>query len=339
MVSSHDVARMAGVSQSTVSRVLSNSNLVRAATRDRVLKAAEQVGYQPNAMARAMRTRRTNSIGIVVSRINNPFYPQIVQLIGKALAEIDLKMTLWDSEGAGERGAVEAAKAGSIDGLIFTTATSDSKPLKAAISSKIPLVLVNRVVESLDCDQVSSANYQSGRMVAHHLLSLGHRAMALLGGPLDASTSREREAGFTDDLKQAGFPLRPDFFQRGPFSYDTGFDSVARLVKNNPKQVLPTAVFCVNDLIAFGALDAAKAHHLQIPAQFSVVGHDDIEMAEWRAFDLTTVRQPLLEIVDTALSLLRMRIKNPSRPTEAHRFSSQLILRQSSGEMQEVDVT
>ena len=330
MVTSHDVAHVAGVSQSTVSRVLSNSPGVRAATRERVLMALEKTGYAPNALARAMRTQRANSIGVVVSRISNPFYPQIVRQLGKSLAGRGLGMTVWNSEGDGERNAVEAVRGGSIDGLIFTTATADSEPLREAIAVGAPLVLVNRVVENLDCDQVASANHEAGSMVADHFLRNGHRKIGLISGPLSASTSNEREAGFTQYLKEAGFPLRPEFIHRGDFEYRTGYEAVQRWFGSGSNMNFPTAIFCVNDLIAFGALDAARFLKIEVPRELSVVGHDDIEMAEWQAFGLTTVRQPLEKIIDTALELLASQFNDPDRPKKIHRFQSQLVLRRSS---------
>lgn len=338
MVTSHDVARAAGVSQTTVSRVLSNSPGVRSSTKDRVLVALKQVGYAPNAVARAMRTQRTNAIGVVVSRISNPFYPQIVRQLGKSLADRGLSMTLWNSEGDGEKRAVEAVRGGSIDGLIFTTATADSEPLQEAIAVKAPVVLVNRVVEHLDCNQVASSNHQSGSMVANYFLQKGHRQIGLVVGPSTASTSREREAGFTQFLKEAGYPLRPDFIHRGDFEYSTGYDAVRQWFGSASNAVSPTALFCVNDLIAFGALDAAKLMNIEVPGQLSVVGHDDIEMSEWQAFSLSTVRQPLSLIIDTALELLTSQFIEPSRPKEIHRFPSQLVLRRSSEAASPVEV-
>lgn len=333
MVTSHDVARVAGVSQTTVSRVLSNSPDVRPATKERVLIALQKTGYAPNAVARAMRTQRTNSVGVVISRISNPFYPEIVLQLGKSLADRGLGMTVWNSEGDGERKAVEAVRGGSIDGLIFASATADSEPLQEAIAVKAPLVLVNRVVENLDCDQVASTNHQSGSLVAEHFFQKGHRQIGLVSGPSSASTSSEREAGFAQYLKEAGCPLRPELIHRGDFAYSTGYDAVHRWFTSVPNASAPTAIFCVNDLIALGALDAARFLKIEVPQQLSVVGHDDIAMAEWEAFGLTTVRQPLEIIIDTALELLTSQFDDPDRPKNIHRFPSQLVLRRSSADL------
>lgn len=330
MVTSHDVARVAGVSQTTVSRVLSNSPNVRPETRARVREALQQTGYAPNAMARAMRTHRTDTIGVVVARITNPFYPQIVRQLSRGLGVLGLHMTLWDSEGPGEESAVEAIRQGLIDGLIFTTATAESRPLQEAIAIRAPVVLVNRVVEGLACDQVSNENHQAGRIVASYLLQAGHTQLGLVAGPDDASTSREREAGFIERLEEAAVPLRAEFIFRGDFDHRTGYEAVRAWFDTGSALSPPSAIFCVNDLIAFGALDGARSLNLHVPQNLWVVGHDDIEMAQWEAFSLSTVRQRVDQMVETALELLVARIQDPDRPTQFHRFPCELVLRGST---------
>lgn len=330
MVTSHDVARVAGVSQTTVSRVLSDSPNVRPETRARVQEALRETGYAPNAMARAMRTHRTGTVGVVVARITNPFYPQIVRQLGHGLGALGLRMTLWDAEGPGEQSAVEAIRQGLVDGLIFTTATAESNPLQEAIALRAPVVLVNRVVEGLACDQVTNENHQAGRMVASYLLQAGHTQVGLVAGPDDASTSREREAGFIERLEESAVPLRPEFVFRGDFGHSTGYKAVRVWFNTGSELSPPTAIFCVNDLIAFGALDGARSLNIDVPHDLSVVGHDDIEMASWEAFSLSTIRQRVDRMVETALELLVARIQDPDRAPQFHRFPCELILRGST---------
>lgn len=330
MVTSHDVARVAGVSQTTVSRVLSDSPNVRPGTRARVEEALRETGYALNAVARAMRTNRTGTVGVVVARITNPFYPQIVRELGRGLDALGLRMTLWDAEGPGEQSAVEAIRQGLVDGLIFTTATAASKPLQEAIALNAPVVLVNRVVEDLDCDQVTNENHQAGRTVADYLLEAGHSRLGLIAGPDDASTSLEREAGFRERLVEASVPLPATFVHRGDFDHRTGHQAVRSWFDPDAKATAPSAVFCVNDLIAFGALDGARSRGIDVPRELSVVGHDDIEMARWEAFSLSTIRQRIDEMVGTALELLVARIQDPDRPPQFHRFPCELVLRGST---------
>ena len=174
MVTSRDIARLAGVSQATVSRVLQDSPRVSPETRRRVLQVLEEMNFAPDARARAMVTKRTGNVGVVVDDITNPFYPEVVEALGRTLDERGLRMMLWDAVGAGEQGAVEAIRQRLVDGVVFTTATSSSTALANAAELGLPLVLFNRSVPDVDCDQVVSDNRAGGRLVADHLADLGH---------------------------------------------------------------------------------------------------------------------------------------------------------------------
>jgi LacI family transcriptional regulator len=322
VVTSRDVARVAGVSQATVSRVLQGSPNVTGHTRARVLRALEETGYTPNVLARAMKTRRTGTIGVVVASITNPFYPEILEVLTERLAEVGRRMILW-STGPGEASAIEAIRQGLVDGVVFTAVTAESAPLAAALAQDAPVVLVNRGIHGVDCDQVTSDNVEGGRAVARYLAAGGHAHPALIGGPLATSTAVEREEGFRAEL--AGLP--PERFRRGDFSHAAGHAAMTSLLSTASP---PTAVFCVNDLTAFGALDAARALGVRVPEDLWLVGYDDVDMASWEAFDLTTVRQPMGEMVAEALALLLARIAEPDRAAVHRRFPSRLIVRGST---------
>jgi LacI family transcriptional regulator len=326
MVTSRDVARVAGVSQATVSRVLSGSDRVGDQTRQRVLDALSSTGYVPNAAARAMRTKRTGSIGVVVSRITNPFYPELLQALGTRLRAVDQQMVLWDAETAGEQSAVDAIRQRIVDGVVFTTAVPGSPALVEALRQGAPIVLVNRSVEGLAADQITSDNVAGGQHVARYFAANGHRACALLCGPRGVSTSDEREAGFRRGLEEAGIALSPHCVVRGDFSHDHGFRALEHLLGEDA----PTAVFCVNDLVAFGAADAARRHGLSVPRDVWLVGYDDITMSSWPAYDLTTVRQPKPEIASLAVNWLLERIERPDLPPRSHRFPAELVVRGST---------
>lgn len=292
------------------------------------MRALAETGYSVNAMARAMRTRRTGTIGIVVTQITNPFYPGLIRILSQQLDALQLRMTVWDAEGTGETSAVTAIREGIVDGVIFTTATRDSTALHEALERRAPVVLLNRVVQGLACDQVTSENYQAGRKVADYLLRAGHRRIALAAGPSDASTSSERAAGFRERLAEAGVPLNPELIRDGDFAYAHGYESARVWFSVGTSH--PTALFCVNDLIAFGAVDGARARGLRIPEDLWVVGHDDIAISSWGAFNLTTVRQPISDMVETALQMLLARIEDPNKEPTFRRFSSELVVRGST---------
>jgi LacI family transcriptional regulator len=327
MVTSRDVARVAGVSQATVSRVLSGGAKVRPGTRDRVLRALETTGYVPNQAARAMRTRRTGSVGVVVGRITNPFYPELLTALSRKLGAVEQRMVLWDSEGPGAQTAVDAIRQRVVDGLVFTTATADLPPLAQALASGSPVVLVNRTLAGISCDQVTSDNDAGGRLVAAYLAGHGHRRLGLLSGPRGISTTDERETGYRAGLREAGLSLPAELVVRGEFHHNDGYEGMRRLLDRDDP---PSAVFCTNDLIAFGARDAARALGVRVPQDVWLVGYDDIPMASWEAFDLTTVRQPIAAMADLAVDLLLARVEDRERPPHTHRLPAELVVRGST---------
>lgn len=326
MATSRDVAKLAGVSQATVSRALTNGT-VSAATRARILEAASQVGYVPNLGARAMKTGRVNTVGVVVADLSNPFYPEILEALTHTLDLAGQKVTLWNSDGPGNNAALGAIHAGSVDGVIFTTVTESSEPLRAALNRHSPVVLINRIVDSLACDQVSSDNSDGGAAVADYFVNNGHSRIAFIGGPSVASTARDRRAGFEHRLAELDTPLDPDKIFTGAFSHDFGFSAATELLASAEP---PTALFCSNDLIALGALDAARTRAVLVPKDLWVVGYDDITMSGWPAFDLTTVHQPSREMAEAGAQALLERIDNPTSPLKTLRFRSHIVVRGST---------
>ena len=328
-VTSRDVARLAGVSQATVSRVLHGSAKVAPATRDRVLSVVEATHYQPNAAAASMRTSRSGTIGVVVNRITNPFYPQLLQALGARLEPHGLRMILWDAAtGPGERAAIEAIEQKRADGLVFTTATANSSALRHAIERQVPIVLINRVVDDQPCDQVDSANEDTAARIARYFADNGHERVGLITAPTRASTAASRIAGFSQEVANLGLHLDERHVVDGDFSYAGGKAALERMLAAGIDP--PTAVFAVNDHSALGALDAAGAAGVAVPEQLWVVGYDDIEMASWDAFQLTTACQPITEMVRVSVELLLARIAVPDAPPVHHRFPGEIVVRRST---------
>ena len=330
VVTSRDVARLAGVSQATVSRVLSGSSTVRPETKQRVSAALETLNYRPNSAARSMRTRRSGAIGVVVANLTNPFFPEIVTAISDKLRQTSHQMVLWDSDRSGPA-AADAITEGVVDGLIFTTATPSAaragSALKAALERGAPIVLVTRGLADLACDQVTGTDFRGGLEVVDYLVYHGHTRLGLIGGPLEASTAADREAGFWKGIQKHGLDTQPVAFCRGDFSYDDGRRSLHDLVTQNPR---PSAIFCVNDLMAFGAIDACRSLGLGVPEDVWVIGYNDISMASWGAYDLTTQRQPLSDMASKAVEFVLERVAQPRLPPRICRFPSHLVVRGST---------
>lgn len=329
MVTSQDVALAAGVSQPTVSRVLSDSPNVKPETRERVLKALRELNYVPDGLARALVTRKTGTVGVVVEDITNPFYPEVVEALCSELAAVDYRMTLWNSGEAGEPGAIDAIRQRMIDGVIFTTATAESVVLKEAVRQGSPVTLLNRHVEGVDCDRVTADNVGGGKLIAEYLLDHGHERIGLISGLSTASTAVERESGFREGLKNRGVELDEPLRRQGDFSHRRSYEAMTELLQ---LPLPPTAVFCANDLSAFGALNAARALGMTVPEDVWVIGFDDIEMASWEAFGLTTVRQPIPEMARVAVEMLMQRLADPDQPLMHREFGSELVIRRSTAQ-------
>ena len=328
-VTSHEVARLAGVSQATVSRVLRDDQRVRPATRERVLRVLAETKYEPNAAARAIRGRRTGSIGVVVARLSYQLYPAMLEAVGAQLARLERRMIVWDAEHGGDQPAVRALRQGIVDGVILTAATAESQFLREVHSPEAPVVLINRTVDSSPADQVSSDNSGGGERVSEYMLRCGRRRIALIGGIPRASTIRDREGGFRAGLARAGIALLPQYYRRSEtFRHASGREAAIRLLELGSP---PDAIFCVNDVLAAGATDGARHLGLKVPDDVWIVGYDDIELASWDAYDLTTVRQPMDEMITCGIELLLGRIAEPGRPAERRCFPNDLVIRGSTG--------
>jgi LacI family transcriptional regulator len=326
---SHEVARLAGVSQATVSRVLRDDPKVRPDTRARVLKVLAETRYEPNAAARAFKTNRAGSIGVVVARLSYQLYPAMLEAIGGQLVRRGLRMIVWDSEHEGDLPAARALRQGIVDGVILTAATSESAFLAEIDAPESPVVLLNRTVAGYPCDQVSSDNLAGGERVAEYMIANGKRRLAMIGGVPRASNIRDRERGFLAGLQSAGIELPPHFILRSDaFSHASGRELSIRLLELGTR---PEAIFCVNDVLALGAMDGARALGLNVPQDLWVVGYDDIELASWGAYDLTTVRQPMDQMITQAIELLIRKIADPHKPAEHSCFPNEMVIRSSTG--------
>lgn len=326
MVTSRDVARYAGVSQTTVSRCL-NGLQVREPNRIRVEQALRDLGYVPNRAARAMRTGQSRTIGVVTARLTNPFYPQLLDALTEAIGEAGFQMALWNSDGPGSLNAAEAVRQGAVDAMVFTTADKVSPPLLAATTSNAPVVFVNRVVPGLDCDRVVSDNAQGGKKLARYFARHGRRRVALISGSSEASTTNQRRDGFLAGAREVGLEVPQGFVVSGEMGHESGVKAMSWLLDQRER---PDAVFCVNDLIALGAFDAARSRGLSIPHECWLAGFDDIEMATWSAYDLTTVRQDLRAMARRAVDVALRRIEHPADAAEEIVLDCEVIVRGST---------
>jgi LacI family transcriptional regulator len=325
-VTSRDVAIELGVSQSTVSRALRGDPRVAPATQVLVAEAARRMNYIPNVAARSLITARTQTVGVIVADIANPFYPQIVDSLHDELGLSGYRMVLLHERADGRRGELVPQLQGrSVDGLIFTSATLDSDAVDWFSDRGVPAVLLNRDIDGAAVDRVLSDTRMGGALAAELLARLGHRRIGLIAGPPNTSTSRDRARGFLDALERLGVPTCPELHRNGEFTYESGHQW-ARDLLTLPDP--PSALFCGNDVMAFGALDAARRLGVSVPDQLSVVGYDDIDMAAWAAFDLSTINQPLASMAKAAARMMVSRIESDSQlEPRTQVFPASVVLR------------
>lgn len=320
---SHDVALAAGVSQPTVSRALRGDPSVAEETRQRVLDTAQALGYVPSERGRSLSTRRSGRIGVVVEDLGNPFYFELLDALHDRLERSDHRMVVL-TPGRGDPERLERLVDGSTDGVVLTTTLLNSELPARLLDRHFPFVLLNRIVDGVAADSCSVANIDGAATIAAALVRHRHHSIGAIFGPANTSTGRDREIGFRQELHKHGIVLGPESTRRGPFAHETGHRAIRELLADRPR---PTAVFCANDVIAIGALNAARALDIRVPDELSIVGFDDIAMAAWEVFKLTTVRQDLQEMCKTAIDLLLARITRPDRPPQQHVLQARLVRR------------
>jgi len=304
MVTSIDVARLAGVSQATVSRVLSGHPAVKSDTRERVLEAMKASSYRPNLAARSMKTSRIGTIGVVVARLTNPLYPELLLHLGAALQGHDRQMLVWHSESGGEEAAVAAARQGLVDGVVFAATTSASLPAVQETAKRVPVVLVHRSLKGADVDLVEVDNAGGTRLVVDMFLRAGKKRPAIVAGERIISTVRVREDAYLAAAKK-NWSQPVAQFRVTHASYEEGFRIGQEIAG---QRTPPDCVFCVNDVIALGCLDGIKASGMRVPKDVWLAGFDDVAMASWSSFQLTTVHQPLKDMAKAAVDRLLLRL-------------------------------
>jgi DNA-binding LacI/PurR family transcriptional regulator len=302
----HDVARRAGVSQSAVSRAFTEGASVAPATRERILAAARELGYRPNAIARTLITRRSRIVGLVMGYLENQFYPLVIERLSQALQRDGFHVLLFISETPDANAILADILQYQVDGIVMASTTLSSALAQDCAEAGIPVVLFNRVAQlgamgRFATSAVTSQNREGGRLVGDMLARTGHRRIAWLAGPENASTSLEREAGLREALDDAGLPLHARAI--GHYDFAEARRAVLELFRDPADR--PDALFAANDHMAIAALETLRRElGLRVPEEVSVVGFDNVPQAGWPSFDLTTVQQDVDRMVEATRGLL-----------------------------------
>ncbi|HBY92559.1 MAG: LacI family transcriptional regulator [Ardenticatenaceae bacterium] len=328
MATVKDVARRAGVSTATVSRVLNNKGQVSATARAKVLAAVEALNFKPSRVARNLRVRRTQLIGLIISDIQNPFFAWVTRGVEDAAYQNGYSLILCNSneDPTRERMYLEVMHAEEVAGVILAT-TQDTGHDRTLLCGPIPTVAVDRTIDDLEIDTVVVDNVRGAYEAVAHLLRSGHRRIGLIAGPPRLSTARERQQGYEQAHNDFDIPVDPALVRHGNFKQDSGYEHVRDLL-THPKQ--PTALFVANNLMTLGALNAIHELGLRIPDEVAIVGFDDMPWAMSLNPPLTVVAQPHYELGRAAADLLLRRLTDREASAIHVCLPPTLIIRESS---------
>lgn len=322
-----DVADRAGVSTSAVSRAFTSGASVSDRTRKKVERAAEELGYRPNALASSLTTGRTKLIGLISNNFQNPYFLEVFDLFTRKLQDKGLRPLLINLSGETDpTNSVALLRQYSVDGVIVASSTLNPSFAKAFRDAGMPVVhAFGRSSAQANVHVVSVDNVNSGRLAAEALLQRGYRSIGFLGGPRSASSTMDRLAGFEQALEGTGVEFAATFAEG--YSFEAGRLEMSRLLLEQPK----ASYFCGDDVLSIGALSAIEAAGLQVPGDIGLIGFNDMEMAGWQNIDLTTIRQPVDDIVASATELICAIMAQPDRTPETRLFPCKVVVRGTLG--------
>ncbi len=329
-----DVAKLANVSPATVSRVLSNPDLVSKETREKVMEVINKVNYKPHIVARQFRTKETKIILVVVPDITSAFFSRVLRGIEHVAVQNGYQVILGDTENDTEREQeyINLLLQKQADGMVLLTARQDKTKLEE-ISEHFPMVLACEYMDGLNVPTVSIDNISSARKATEHLIQQGHTKIAHITGPINVILSRDRLRGFQQAMMSHDLEIDSAYIQEGDFTFESGYHQMLKLLA---LETPPSAVFAFNDEMAMGAIKAVKDSHMLIPEDVAIVGFDNIKMASVIEPNLTTIDQPKYEIGKKAMELLLNLINGESLQKKKFVMKDELIVRESSSKTENV---
>ncbi len=332
MVTIKEVAKLAGVSTTTVSYVINKTRFVSEETRAKVLKAINELGYHPNIVARSLRNRRTGTVGLIICDLMNPFFAEVLQgietYLGKKKYDIIVTNTNYDFDK--EKESVEMLYGKQVEGVIIVPGGNNDEHIKFLIERNIPVVLLDKKIENLNVDVVLVNNVEGSKRLVEHMISLEHERIGIITGPLNSTTGKERLEGYLKALREHSIPEDKNLIKIGDFKKQSGYLLTLELLSLISP---PTAIFACNNLMGLGAMEALKEKKVCVPEEVGLVIFDDLPWFRYVNPPLTCVAQPSFRLGELAGQLLfeQMR-KRRKRPKEVV-LEVQLKIRQSAGEL------
>lgn len=326
-VTSYDVAKAAGVSQSAVSRAFTEGAKISVATKEKVRKVASELGYRPSFIAQSLITRRSNLIGIVVPGLMNPFYSAALDALSQKLNLMGYRVLLFSMYRDDDTDPImEEILRHRVEALVLVSSSLSSHFDEECRLLGLPVVLLNRKNDSDTVSSVTSNNVAGGAAIAEFLINAGHQRLAFIAGRDSSSTSRDRESGFSQRIAEMG--ATPALRDTGMWTIEEAMNATRRLMTLSEP---PDAIFCANDMMAIGALNVVVGEMgLIAGADVSVVGYDDISMASWPLINLTTWVQPLNQMVDLTATMIKSQLEDSDAEPVQHVLNGQLVIRGSA---------
>jgi DNA-binding LacI/PurR family transcriptional regulator len=325
----YTVAEHASVSIATVSRTLAGNPKVAPETRQRVLQAIEDLNFEPNPSARRLAYQKTDTIALVFPDISGPYYSAVIRGVEREAGNYDYNVLIYGTHGKEDGGHFFRSLISKVDGMIIMARSIGEERLVSLHRQGLPLALLSRPVESITCDTVAVDNQGGAANAAAHLISHGHRRIALISGPQDSPASQERMLGYRKAIRDAGLSLPTDLVSYGNFQSESGYAAMGQILSTVPR---PSAVLAANDEMALGAMEFAREQGFQIPDDMAIIGFDDIQVAALLRPALTTVRQPMERLGERAFQLLNARLNGNG--TDAYQneiLPTRLIVRHTCG--------
>ncbi len=334
-----DIAKLAGVSATTVSMALNHHPKISRKTRDRIAAIAEELHYYPNYVARSLVSRKSQTLGLIITSILNPFYPELAKGIEDKALEFGYNIILCSTnyDTRLQKPFIDLLRSKGVDGIIFASVDINDPDIAPLLDDRFPFVLVNRKIinHALEkkIDYVVLDNFSGGYMAMQHLQKLGHRRIAIVAGSFDISTAVERTEGAKKAMIDNGLTIERRLIVECSFSKDKAYEATRSLLAHESP---PTAIFAQNDFMALGVREAIFDAGLRIPEDIALIGFDDIAASSLRGIELTTISQKKYEMGTMAVEILCNRIEDSSAPTRQICLPPEIVVRKSCGYYQKI---
>ncbi|EMK6708517.1 substrate-binding domain-containing protein [Vibrio cholerae] len=329
MATMKDIARLAGVSTSTVSHVINKSRFVSDEIAERVNNAAQQLNYAPSALARSLKMNRTKTIGMLVTTSTNPFFGEVVKGVERSCYHQSYNLILCNTEGDNQRmkASINTLLQKRVDGLLLMCSTLEGERLDVFDRyPDIPIVVMDWGPILFASDKIQDNSLQGGYMAAKHLIECGHKEIGCITGPLIRHQAQMRYEGYKRALAEAGIAINPDWIVESDFECEGGYQAFEKLYQRGK---LPSALFVSNDMMAMGVIQAASQRGLRVPDDLSLIGYDDVHIAKFMTPALTTIHQPKYRLGKAAVDTLLYRLENPDTTAQVVQLEPTLVVRNS----------